>query len=208
MAQYAMQEVNDLHNEGQTLLYPRMVIEGCFDTDEVIRRVARTTTFSSGDVKGVLEAVRLEMAYMMASGYSVRLDGIGTFTPSLALRKGKERETPDGESRRNAMSIKVGSINFRVDKEWVKEVDSNCHLTRKTGGYKRHVSKYTPEERLALAQRYLETHSELTVLGYAYLTGLSRTTAGRELRRWHETEGSGIGIKGFGSHRVYVRERK
>lgn len=106
------------------------------------------------------------------------------------------------------MSIKVGSINFRVDKEWVKEVDSNCHLTRKTGGYKRHVSKYTPEERLALAQRYLETHSELTVLGYAYLTGLSRTTAGRELRRWHETEGSGIGIKGFGSHRVYVRERK
>lgn len=208
MAQYAMQEVNDLHNEGETLLYPRMVIEGCFDMDEVICRVARTTTFSSGDVKGVLEAVRLEMAYMMASGYSVRLDGIGTFTPSLALRKGKERETPDGESRRNAMSIKVGSINFRVDKEWVSEVDSNCHLTRKTGGYKRHVSKYTPEERLALAQRYLETHSELTVLGYAYLTGLSRTTAGRELRRWHETEGSGIGIKGFGSHRVYVRERK
>ena len=203
-----MQEVNDLHNEGQTLLYPRMVIEGCFDTDEVIRRVARTTTFSSGDVKGVLEAVRLEMAYMMASGYSVRLEGIGTFTPSLALKKGKERETPDGESRRNAMSIKVGSINFRVDKEWVQVVDSNCHLTRKTGGYTRHVSKYTPEERLALAQRYLETHSELTVLGYAYLTGLSRTTAGRELRRWHETEGSGIGIKGFGSHRVYVRERK
>ena len=208
MAQYAMQEVNDLNNEGETLLYPRMVIEGCFDMDEVIRRVARTTTFSSGDVKGVLEAVRLEMAYMMASGYSVRLDGIGTFTPSLALRKGKERETPDGESRRNATSIKVGSINFRVDKEWVREVDSNCHLTRKTGGYKRHVSKYTPEERLALAQRYLETHSELTVLGYAYLTGLSRTTAGRELRRWHETEGSGIDIKGFGSHRVYVRERK
>ena len=39
---------------------------------------------------------------------------------------------------------------------------------------------------------------------YASLTGLSRTTAGKELRRWYETEGSGIGISGMGTHRVYV----
>lgn len=37
------------------------------------------------------------------------------------------------------------------------------------------------------------------------MTGLSRTVAGRELRRLYQTPGSGIGASGRGSHRVYVR---
>ena len=32
MARYTMQEMNDLHHEGKTLLYPRMIIEHCCET--------------------------------------------------------------------------------------------------------------------------------------------------------------------------------
>jgi len=33
MAKYVMQEMRNLHKEGETLLYPRMVIDGCCDKD-------------------------------------------------------------------------------------------------------------------------------------------------------------------------------
>lgn len=33
MAKYVMQEMRYLHKEGETLLYPRMVIDGCCDKD-------------------------------------------------------------------------------------------------------------------------------------------------------------------------------
>lgn len=208
MAKYTMQEVNDLNHEGKTLLYPRMVIEENVGTEQLVRAAAKSTSFSAGELKGMLEAIRGEMAWQMAQGRSVRLEGIGTFTPALALRKGKEREEADGKTRRNALSIRVGSVHFRADKELARSIDLACQLERVPGGYKKHVSKYAPEERLRMAQEYLETHAELTVAAYAELTGLSRTTASRELRRWHETEGSGIGIKGLGSHRVYVSSKK
>ena len=49
--------------------------------------------FNVGDVEGVITQIGIEMAHQMAEGKSVKLDGIGTFSPSLALCKDKrERE--------------------------------------------------------------------------------------------------------------------
>lgn len=205
-AKYVMQEMDDFHHAGETLLYPRMIINGSCGTDELARFVADNTTFNPVEVKGVLELLARGVARMMADGYSVKLDGIGLFTPSLSLKKGKEREEADGSgTRRNASSIEVGGVNFRPSGQLLLEVNRCCRLERAPGRFTRHVSKYTPEERLALAQRFLEQHPILTVGDYACLTGLSRTVAGEELRRWYKTPGTGIGISGRGSHRVYVR---
>ena len=38
----------------------------------------------------------------------------------------------------------------------------------------------------------------------AALPGMSRTAAGKELRLWQETPGSGIGSAGTGPHKVYI----
>ena len=139
---------------------------------------------------------------------SVTLDGIGTLSPALGLKKGREREEPDGSgTRRNATSIEVNDVHFRVDKELVREVNRHCRLERSSTQRRLYRSKYTPEERLALALRFLEEHPFMRVGEYAALTGLSQTTAGQELRRWAQTEGSGIDAKGVRSHRVYVREK-
>ena len=204
-----MQEMVDLHNEGKTLLYPRMELrEGC-GLDELARQVAEGTTFGAGEVKGVICQVARRMAMMMAMGRPVTLDGIGTFTPALGLKKGREREEADGSGRRrNAASIEVSGVNFRVDKELVHELRRYCRLERSPRQRKLCRSPYSPEERLALAGRYLEKHPMMRVGTYAALTGLSCTTAGLELRRWAQTEGSGIGAQGMGSHRVYVREAR
>ena len=60
----------------------------------------------------------------MAEGRSVKIDGIGTFTASLVpLYKDKEREgAEEGSEHRNAQSIYVGNVNFRVDKIMLRRI--------------------------------------------------------------------------------------
>ena len=204
-AKYVMQEVKDLNNEGRTLLYPRMELQEVCGLDELARQVAAGTTFGVGEVTGVISLVARWMAVMMGQGRPVKLDGVGTFTPALGLKKGREREEPDGSgARRNAASIEVSGVHFRVDKELVRELRRNCRLERSPEQRRLCRPTYSPQERLALAQAYLRRHPVMRVADYAALTGLSRTTAGQELRRWVQTEGSGIGAQGMASHRVYV----
>lgn len=202
-----MQEMVDLHNEGRTLLYPRLEMLGNCGLDELAQRVAEGTTFGVGEVKGIICQVAKRMAMTMGMGRSVTLDGIGTFTPALGLKKGREREKSEGDgTRRNATSIEVSNVHFRADKELVHEVRRHCRLERSPKQNRIRRPKCPPEERLALAQRFLEKHPMMSVGDYAALTGLGRTRAGEELRRWAGTDGSGIGTEGMGSHRVYVRQ--
>lgn len=205
-AKYTMQEMKNLRKEGETLLYPKMVMQDCCGTDELARMIAGETTFSTGEIRGIIGQLAQRMAREMAGGHAVKLEGIGTFTPSLTLKKGKERETPDGEgTRRNAESIEIRSVNFRPAKELVQETSLHCRLERAPKKSKLHVSEYTPEQRLDMAKRFLSEHAMMTVSDYARLVGLSRTTASKELRKWLETNRKDIGTKGKGSHRIYVK---
>ena len=206
MAKYTMQEMNDLNNEGKTLLYPRLINSGSRGTDELASYIAECTSFSTADVKGVLDQLARGIALALARGESVKLDGIGLFTATLGLRKGKAREEPDGGgSRRNASNIEINNVAFRADKKLVRMTNEHCRLERVSGKFPRRVSRYSAEERLALALDFLARHPYMRVVDYAVMTGLSRTVAGCELRRLYQMPGSGIGISGMGAHRVYVR---
>ena len=134
---------------------------------------------------------------------------LGTFTPALALRPGKEREEPDGEgTRRNARSIEVGGVNFRVDKTLLYRTNALCEPVRAPWKPRRSSQQYTSEERLRLALDYLEKHPYLTVTEYRKLTGLLRTAATEELKAWAADTQTGIRAVGRGTHRVYVKEMK
>lgn len=86
---------------------------------------------SKGNVMQVMTTVAEYLAYCMAEGQSVTLDGIGTFTPRLGVAKDKEIDSLDGdEPKRNARSIEVNGINYRADKELVRETNLRCDLRR------------------------------------------------------------------------------
>ena len=120
MAEYEMQEMNLPNKDGKRILYPRLVQHGQASTDYIAKILSEKSSFTRGDIKGLLQELADELAYQMGQGKSVKLDGIGTFVPSLALRIDKERETGEADStRRNARSIVVGSINFRAEKSLI-----------------------------------------------------------------------------------------
>lgn len=156
-ATYTMQEMKDLHNENETILYPRMIIKGQCSTEELIEDIAHHTTYNTGELRGMIMALKDAMAREMSRGYSVKLDEIGTFTPSLGITEGKEAEQPAGETRRNARSIKIRNINFRADKELIRKTEGHCTLERESGTSKLKTSHHSSEKRLKMALDFLTT---------------------------------------------------
>lgn len=131
MAEYEMQEMNLPNKEGKRVLYPRLVQRGQANTEYIARVLSQRSSFSKGAVAGLLQELADELAYQMGQGKSVKLDGIGTFVPALALREDKERETSEEDStHRNARSIIVGGINFRPEKSLISDTNYHCELER------------------------------------------------------------------------------
>lgn len=207
MALYIMEEMPDIHKTGERILYPRFAMIEQADFMSLVQKITDTSGFKPGEIEGILKQTALEMAKLMANGCSVKLDGIGTFTPALALREGKEREEA-GETgkHRNAQSIVVGNVNFRVDRNLIRKINERCFLERANWKSRRSSQKYTPEQRLEKVMQYLNEHPYLTVLEYQKLTGLLRTTATNELKQWAALPDSGIDTSGRGSHRVYIKK--
>lgn len=103
--------------------------------------------------------------------------------------------------------ILVGNVNFRVDRTLVRRINGRINLERAPWKAQRSSQKYTPEQRLARALKYLDEYPFLTVYEYRKPTGLLRTTATEELQRWAKLPDSGIGIDGRGTHRVYIKKQ-
>ena len=186
MARYIIEEMPDLQKTGKRITYPKFARIDNTSIKELAQRVGDVSGFSAGDIEGVLLQTAIEMAHLMAEGRSVKIDGIGTFTPSLTLGRDKEREDPEeGGSHRS----------------------ERCQLERAPWKKQRSSNKFTSEQRLALALKYLDEHPFLTVWEYRKLTGLLQTAATNELRQWGHQPDSGIEITGRGAHRVYIKKK-
>lgn len=205
MADYVMREMNDMRGSGDTVFYPQIERYRMFSEEEFINKMAMEGSgLTVGQVESVLTALKSRMAEMLAMGYSVKVKGVGTFSASLGVKKGKERETEDeNEAKRNAQSIVVKNIRFKADNDLVAETNMRCRLERK--GVRR-IKKVdsTEAERLEMAMAFLKNNPVMHIVDYMRITGLTRTLASEELRRLRSDETSGIGTIGTGSHKAYV----
>lgn len=199
---FNMRKMNPLNGE-ETVLYPQMFGCGVFETDELAEQLSERCSLTPGDVKAALSGLADMMAERMAAGYSVRLDGIGVFTASLGLAEGKEREQTEG-TKRNAASIRVRGVNFRADRRLVSRTDANCRPERTTRRFATSSTRFSPQERLQLAIDYVAAHGRLRLDDYVRLTGLTRSTASRELCRFAADATSGLQASGRGPVKCYV----
>ena len=201
MVKYIKQEMPDMTGKGETRAYYRIRSVGNIDTREFIRLVSQAGGgLSEGSVSHVLYQMTSKLADLLGRGHTVTIDGLGTFKATLGVRRGKEME-----EKLNARSIEVNGINFRVDKRLVQETDQGCVLERGPVCRLRR-SPYTREERLQLALDYLGENGVMRVMDYARLTGLSRSTAARELKAFRQDPASGLTFSGRGTAKVYVRD--
>lgn len=153
MAEYQMQESNLPNEEGKKLLYPRMKLWSQVDLEYLANNINYASAFTPGDIMGLVRSLTQEIASQMAQGNSVKVDGLGIFTPSLGLRQGVEPETgEEGSRKRNSASICIDNIDFRADKQFIEETGRRCTLNRSKQKPARSSKRFTPEQRLKLAQ--------------------------------------------------------
>ena len=206
MAKYIKQEMIDLSGKGEEKVYYRLQTERNIDFNELTLQIEEHhNLMNRGLVKSVMAYVVDEMAELLGKGYSVTIDGLGTFRASIGLEEDKDMDTFDGDdTKRNARSLRLTGINYRTDKELIKKANRHCKLER-AGESRLHHTPYSKEERLKLAQQYLEEHGAMRVVEYMELTGLSRTKATLELKEFRQDTSSGITFVGQGSAKVYVK---
>lgn len=97
MSQYTVQTMPDLKGQGHTVKYPRMLIRERICLRTLAEHIEQSSSFTVADVEGVMAAVSRQLSRLAAQGCSVKIDGLGTFCPTLGWRKGVERESAVGE---------------------------------------------------------------------------------------------------------------
>lgn len=200
MAKYVMQEMPKLMGDGKGIKYPKMKLIGQCSHRDIVGDIVGSTSFTRGDVEGLITALSEAIARRVAYGYSVKVEGLGCFKAKLGLRPGVEREGQDSK-RRNATSIEIAGINYIGDKGLLALSNKYCHLEREQiQSYTAPRTKQT--ERLEQVRTYLAEHRFIKVRAYAALTGLSPSSASKELRKFYE-QGK-LGAVGAGTHRLYT----
>lgn len=205
MPQYIKKEMPDMSGTGEKKAYYKLKTWRKLDSDEFVKRCSSIhRAYGKSVIQGVLTAVCEHLAYEISNGYSVKIDGLGTFTAKLGVRKDKEMESfEEGSTKRNALSIEVQGVSFRADKNLISEIDRNCDLER--GGEERlRKPKTTLDQRTEKARQFLRKNAFMHVDEYASLTGLSYSTASRELRKIASDPTSGITSQGRKSGKLYL----
>ena len=206
MAQYIKQEMPNLNGTEEPQVYYRLKTNRNINSKEFVKHISRNgSAIDRGEIEGILIRIADGLAELLGNGYSVTLDGVGTFKAGLGLKRDKEMDSfEEDETKRNARSLQLTNVNFRADKTLVREANRRCKLER-YGESSLRKSPYTKEQRLQLALEYLEKNSAMHIADYMQLTGLSRTTATLELKSFRQDPTSGITFVGRGSNKVYVK---
>lgn len=209
MANYRLQEVPDLHKTGEHKVYPKFVPNRTMNTDDIVNRMRlRNPSISEGLAKALLTELADAMADLMAMGYSVSLEDIGSFTPSLCFADDKPNEMQDADDKMRYRKVKAKGVNFKVSDEMVRRLNQDSDWSREQSGVNQiRPSRYTEQERIERALRVIRQDGFISLTDYASLNDLSRSSASRELRRITSQADAPLRCMGSGSHKVWV-ERK
>lgn len=205
MIKYTKREMPDLAKSGQSKGYYKVEIIGLIDSEQLVDFMSNMGAgVSKPMVKAVLAHLSSTVSYFLAMGYNVSIDGLGQLSLKIGTKEGREVESmDDNTTKRNAASLEITGVNFRVDKAFLKELNRISTLER--GETKRlQKSPYTAEERLQKLKEYLVKHNYIDVQSYANMVKMSYSSAYRELEKFVVDPNSGISTSGRKHYKVYL----
>lgn len=205
MAEYIKREMPDMDGSGERKCYYKVRTYSNLCSKDFVERLCYPGSgLNQGDVAKVLRRMVDEMKRWLADGYTVTIDELGTFSLSIGVMDDKEVEDFEGNGKKvTAKRIGVRGVNFRPDKQMVRDISLSCKLHK---GYvsPNNRSPYTREERLKMAQDYIAEHHFMRVRDYEVMTKLPHSTAANELRDFC-IQPTGITSEGRGNTKVYVK---
>lgn len=195
---YDLYETPDLAKSGEEqLLHARVVLKGSYTAEEFVEQVTTLQHMPHAQVVGIIEAISKELRHLLLKGFSVELGDIGYFSLSLSVDK-KVKEAKELRSP----SISLKDINFRVNRQFKKDIESGLELRRYHSPFR--VKNPLPEEKcLQRLERFLKEHPCINRQDYALLVGKTKTQALQDINAFIE---QGVLKKyGVGRSVVYIK---
>lgn len=195
-----------MRKTGEKKAYYRLKTERKIDFHQFIDRISsHNSGISRGEAIRVLMHATDALSELLAEGYSVTIDDMGTFKATIGLVDDKDMDSfEEGSPKLNARSLRIDGVGFQADKKLIANVDQRCDLKR-AGVSRLCRSPFTKEHRLQKALEYLQSHGAMKVKHYMELTGLSHTVAAKELCELEHDASSGITSIGRFAGKVYVK---
>lgn len=212
MAKYKLQEMSDVHHTGKRKVYPKMVVNRTLSRKEFIDKMqGYHRGISPSTTEAVLMDVEDMLVRMLSMGYNVNLEGLGTFSLSLAFEDDKPTEMQGDDDKMAYRKVGVRDVNFKASPDFIQSVkwETDPDLEREMSGVKLILKqKYTREERIARALDVIDENGFIGLTDYAYINNLSRTAASLELKEIDSDHDAPIHSVGQHSHKVWVRRKK
>ena len=207
MTQFVLKEMNDLDGKGKGRVYPQVVINRLMTTEDLVQRMQDNTRLGSAVIHATLLSLGENIATLLESGFSVKIDNFGTFSLALGFADKKGNKLEDEDDKMNYRRVMVKNITFKPESDLIFNINKNIRLERHVPGVvKSESDSFTPEERRLRAIDFIERHGQITLQEYVNLNNVSRSKASRELNKLEDIEGSGIRGYGNAPHKVWKKE--
>ena len=207
MTQFVLKEMNDLDGKGKGRVYPQVVINRLMTTEDLVERMQNNTRLGSAVIHAMLLSLGENIATLLDSGFSVKIDNFGTFSLSLGFADKKGNKLEDEDDKMKYRRVMVKNITFKPESDLIFNINKNIRLERHVPGVvKSESDSFTPEERRLRAIDFIDRHGQITLQEYANLNNISRSKASRELNKLEGIEGSGIRGYGNAPHKVWKKE--
>ena len=185
---YDLYETPDLAKSGEEQpLHARVVLKGSYTAEEFVEQVTALQHMPHAQVVGIIEAISKELRHLLLKGFSVEL------SVDKKVKEAKELRSP---------SISLKDINFRVNRQFKKDIESGLELRRYHSPFR--VKNPLPEEKcLQRLERFLKEHPCINRQDYALLVGKTKTQALQDINAFIE---QGVLKKyGVGRSVVYIK---
>lgn len=170
----------------------RLVSNGTKRMDNICTYINECCSVTSSDIKGVLDALSKYIGLQLSNGYSVELEGLGHFSPSLKTTKKEVKE--DGKTLFN---VCVDGVNFRCGPE-LKEMVTDCRPQKVK---RENNEKTSRKDRKTQMLLFLKNHQVINISDYAALNRCTYYTANNDIKQFEE-EGC-LESDGYRTHRIY-----
>ncbi len=195
-ANYKLVRTPNPKGDGEiTPYHARMVATGTIGMEEMMDFMASSSSFSSADVKGVLQLLQDMIVMNLQTGYNVHLEGIGTFSISLHCPPAMDKKKVRSEY------VSFRSVNFRPSVKLNNRLRSmHFYRAEEDKGKK----SFSPEECKNRLLLYLEKYNHITGSEYMGLNHCCRSKASSDLMKFR-SEGI-IQRKGRGPTTYYIKK--
>ena len=169
----------------------RLISKGTMRMEDVCEYLSDSSTLTSADVKGAIEALITYIGRNLSNGYCVELEGLGHFSPAL-----KTLQKTD-EKGKTVFFARADGVNFRCAKRLRELVNKDRPLKIK----RENVTSNELTDRKNKMLKFLQNNPYINLTDYASLNGCSRYRATEDMKQFMK---DGIVIKmGYRTHRVY-----